>query len=237
MKPYLLFIVCFLFPVFSVAQSLVSQYSSVSAQQLSMPHKATRALEKGTALLLKNKPQASISYFETAIELAPDSYFAYHNIAIAHYRLGLVEDARREFQKSIELSKGSSAPSLFGLSMILYQRAEFVQAEALAQRGLLVAPSSPIGKYCLGLVQFSLGQIPEAQLSTLDAIRLDPAQADGDVYVLLARIHERLNEPNAVVADVRTYYKRSRKRGLQAEAQTLLERAQQNPGHASAPIN
>lgn len=109
MKPYLLFIVCFLFPVFSVAQSLVSQYSSVSAQQLSMPHKATRALEKGTALLQKNKPQASISYFETAIELAPDSYFAYHNIAIAHYRLGLMEDARREFQKSIELSKGSSA--------------------------------------------------------------------------------------------------------------------------------
>jgi len=121
--------------------------------------------------------------------------------------------------------------------MILYQRAEFVQAEALAQRGLLVAPSSPIGKYCLGLVQFSLGQIPEAQLSTLDAIRLDPAQADVDVYVLLARIHERLNEPNAVVADVGTYYKRSRKRSLQAEAQTLLERAQQNPGHVSAAIN
>jgi hypothetical protein len=58
-----------------------------------MLHKATKALEKGTALLLKNKPQASISYFETVIELAPDSYFAYHNIAIAHCRLGLVEDA------------------------------------------------------------------------------------------------------------------------------------------------
>lgn len=86
-------------------------------------------------------------------------------------------------------------------------------------------PPLPSAKYCLGLVQFSLGQIPEAQLSALDTIRLDPAQADGDVYVLLARIHERLNEPNAVVADVRTYYKRSRKRSLQAEAQTLLERA------------
>jgi len=147
MKPYVLFIASFLFPVFSAAQALVSQYSSVvSAQQLSMPHKAAKALEKGTALLLKNKPQASIPYFETVIELAPDSYYAYHDIAIAHYRLGLVEDAIREFQKSIELSKNSAAPPLFGLSMILYQRGEFVQAEALAQRGLLVAPSSPIGK-------------------------------------------------------------------------------------------
>jgi hypothetical protein len=40
--------------------------------------------------------------------------------------------------------------------MILYQRGEFVQAEAPAQRGLLVAPSSPIGKYCLGLVYLAI---------------------------------------------------------------------------------
>ena len=228
MKSYVLFF-SLVFPVLSPAQSSVSHYSSVvSIQELAMSPKAARALEKGTVLLLKNNPQASISYFQTAIALAPDSFHAYHNVAIAHYRVGDVEDAEQEFQKSIELSKGSYAPSLFGLSMILYQRAEFQQAESLIQRGLLVAPSSPVGKYCLGLVQFSLAQIPEAERSALDSVRLDPAQADGDVYLLLARIHERQNDSKAVVADVHTYFRFTRRRTLQADAQTLLERAEQN---------
>lgn len=237
MKPYVL-VIALLFPAFSFAQSPVSQYSSVvSVRELALPPKAARALEKGTALLLKNNPQASVSYFQTAIALAPDSFRAYHNVAIAHYRLGDVEDAEQEFRRSIELSRGSFAPSLFGLSMILYQRGEFLEAESLTQKGLLATPSSAVGKYCLGLVQFALGQVPEAEHSALDAIGLDPAQADGDVYLLLARIHERLNDPDAVVADVRTYFKRSRKRSLQADAQALLERAQQNLGRFSTAIN
>lgn len=237
MKPYVL-VIALLLPAFSFAQSPVSQYSSVvSVRELALPPKAARALEKGTALLLKNNPQASVSYFQTAIALAPDSFHAYHSVAIAHYHLGDVEDAEQEFRRSIELSRGSFAPSLFGLSMILYQRGEFLEAESLIQKGLLATPSSAIGKYCLGLVQFALGQIPEAEHSALDAIHLDSTQADGDVYLLLARIHERLNDPDAVVADVHTYFKRSRKRSLQADAQALLERAQQNLGRFSTASN
>jgi len=158
-------------------------------------------------------------------------------VAIAYYHLGDVEDAEQEFRRSIELSRGSFAPSLFGLSMILYQRGEFLEAESLIQKGLLATPSSAIGKYCLGLVQFALGQIPAAEHSALDAIHLDSTQTDGDVYLLLARIHERLNDPDAVVADVHTYFKRSRKRSLQADAQGLLERAQQNLGRFSTASN
>ena len=46
MKPYLLF-ASLLFPAICVAQSAVSQYSSVvSARELAMPPKAARALER-----------------------------------------------------------------------------------------------------------------------------------------------------------------------------------------------
>jgi hypothetical protein len=48
MKPYVIF-VSLLFPAISVAQSAVSQYSSVvSVRELAMAPKAARALEKGT---------------------------------------------------------------------------------------------------------------------------------------------------------------------------------------------
>lgn len=203
-------------------------------QQLATSQKAERALEKGTALLRKRQLTASVSYFKKAIELDPGCYYAYHELALAHYGLGHVEDSEQELQKSIELSRARFAPSLFGLAMILYQRQDYLAAESFIEKGLAVAPSSGVGEYCLGLVQFSLDRIPEAQRSALEALRLDRSQAD--VYILLARIHEKLNEPNAVVADVHAYLKHSRNHTLLAEAQNLMRRAQLNlngPGPAT----
>ena len=109
MKPYVL-VIALLFPAFSFAQSPVSQYSSVvSVRELALPPKAARALEKGTALLLKNNPQASVSYFQTAIALAPDSFHAYHNVAIAHY---VWETSKMPSRNSAGPSSYREAPSL-----------------------------------------------------------------------------------------------------------------------------
>jgi tetratricopeptide (TPR) repeat protein len=166
-------------PALSLAQSPISQYSpTVPVQQLATSRKAERALKKGASLLRKHQLVASVSYFRTAIELDPDCFFAYHELALAHYGLGHVDDTEQEFQKSIEISRAQFAPSLFGLAMILYHRQDYLGAESLIEKGLAVAPSSGIGEYCLGLVQFSLGHIPEAQRSALKALRLDRSQAD-----------------------------------------------------------
>lgn len=234
MKSTIIVLALFL-PARSLAQSSISPYSpTVSVQQLATSQKTERALEKGAALLRKHQMTASVSYFKKAIELDPGCYFAYYELALAHYGLGHVEDSEQEFQKSIELSRAQFAPSLFGLAMILYRRQDDLAAESLIEKGLVVAPSSGLGEYCLGLVQFSLGRIPEAQRSALEALRHDPSQAD--VYILLARIHERLNQPDAVVADVHAYLKQSGNHTLLAEAQSLLRRAQlslNGPGPAT----
>lgn len=224
MKSTIVVLALFL-PAPLLAQSPVSQHPpTVSIQELATSQKTERALEKGAALLRRHQLIASVSYFKKAIELDPDCYYAYHELALAHYGLGHVEETEQEFQKSIELSRAQFAPSLFGLAMILYLRQDYVAAESLIEKGLAAAPSSGVGEYCLGLVQFSLDRIAEAQHSALEALRLDRSQAD--VYILLARIHERLNEPNAVVADVHAYLKHSRNPTLLAEAQNLLRRAQ-----------
>ena len=57
----------------------------VSVQELAMPAKAARALEKGTSLLLKGEAEASLPYFSTAIKLAPGAFRGYHNRALAFY--------------------------------------------------------------------------------------------------------------------------------------------------------
>ena len=209
--------------------------SVVSVKELAMPRKAVQAFEKGTQLLLKGELEASLPFFRKSIEKAPDVYRSYHNLALALYRLGQLDAAAANFQKSIDLTNGGFAPSIFGLAMILYQRSDFLHAESLIRNGLLVAPGSPIGNYCLGLVQFSLGRISDAQRSALDAIRLDPHQTDA--HILLARIHERQHNPSAVLTDAQTYLKLDPHGPLQADALALLQHAQQDLSRLSASLN
>jgi len=209
--------------------------SVVSVQELAMPNKAARAFEKGTRLLLKGDPEASLPYFRAVIDLAPSSYRSYHNLGLALFRLGQLDAAAQDFQKSIDLTNGGFAPSLFGLSMILYQRSDFLHAESLIQRGLLVAPGSGVGKYCLGLVQFSLGRSSDAEHSAREALQLDPSEIDA--YVLLAWIHERQNNPSAVLSDAEAYLKLDPNGPLHVDALNLLHRAQQDLSRLSATLN
>lgn len=209
--------------------------SVVSVDELAMPRKAARAFQKGAELLVKGDAQGSLAYFQEAIKQAPSSFRSYHNLGLAYYRLGQLDAATQNFQKSIDLSKGAFAPSLFGLSMIFYRQADLSSAESLIRQGLLVAPGSGVGKYCLGLVQYSLGRTLDAERSAREALTLDPNETDA--YVLLAHIHERLHDPAAVLNDVHSYLQRDPNGALQPDALDLLHRAQLNLSRLSASLN
>jgi tetratricopeptide (TPR) repeat protein len=217
-------------PTASSADSAV-----ISVQQLAMPRKAVRAFEKGSKLLVKGDPQSSLPYLQNATGLAPDNYAPYHNLAIAHYELGHLDQAGQNFQKAIDASKSSYAPSLFGLSMILYRRGEYAQAEALIRQGLSLTPNSAPGKYCLSLVQYSSGHFAEAQRNALDAIRLNPNLSD--IHVLLAHIYQRLHDPNAVLAEVDSYLARAPHGNLEFDALDLRQRAHQELASAQLRPN
>jgi hypothetical protein len=137
-----------------------SSSTLVNVQELAMPPKAFRAYQKGSELLRKHESQASLVHFQRAIQLAPGLFPAYHNLALAFFELGRLDDALKNFQKAIELSKGSFAPSFFTLAMILYQRGQFAEAQGIVQQGLLADPQSAVGRYSLGLTQYSLGKPP-----------------------------------------------------------------------------
>ena len=226
----------FFYPALATAQSTVAANPAVvSVQELSLSPKAVKTFKKGTLLLLRGDAQASLPYFRAVIDLAPAYYGTYHNIGLAESRLDQLDDAAVNFQKSIDLTNGRFAPSLFGLAMILYRRSEFGQAESLIDRGLVAAPASAIGKYCLGLVQFSRSQLSQAQRSGLDALRLDPTLAEA--HILLAHVDERRNDPYAVLAEVRIYLKLFPHGELQEDAIALRDRAQQALTQLSVSFN
>jgi tetratricopeptide (TPR) repeat protein len=219
----------------SSPQQTTRSNAVVPVYDLPLPRKAAHAFEKGVALLLKGDAQASLPYFQAAADLAPFSYRPYHNMGLAHYRLGQYDAAAADFQKSIDLTNGNFAPSMFALSMILYQRSQFAQAETLIRNALLLAPASGVGKYCLGLVQYALGRLPEADLSAHEALALDPTEADA--HVLLARIHTRQHNPSAALAEAQAYLKLEPHGPLQPYALSLLQRAQQDLAPQSASLS
>jgi tetratricopeptide (TPR) repeat protein len=235
MKPAALFftIIVLSFATYTRAQSLRHD-AVVSVQDLALPGKAVKAFTKGTELLSKGNAAASVEPFLKAIELAPASYRPYHNLALAYFRLGQLDAAAKNFQKSIDLTKSAFAPSLFGLSMILYKRADFADAKLLVDQGLAADPASAVGKYCLSLVQYSLGHLADSERSALDVIAHG---GESDAYILLAQIHERANNPTAVLADVQSYLNLSPNGVLRPSALEFQQRAQLQLAHQSASLH
>jgi tetratricopeptide (TPR) repeat protein len=206
----------------------------VSVHNLPLPRKAARAFEKGTQLLLKGDAQGSLGYLLKAVE-APAAYRPYHNLALAYYNVGQLDAAAQNFQKAIDLTGGTSAPSMFGLAVILYRESEFANAEKLIREGLLLQPGSAPGKYCLGLVQFSVGRVNDAEQSAAEALALDPGETDA--YVLLARIHEAKRNATAELADAQNYLRLSPNGALRPAAVELVQRARQALETRSAALN
>jgi tetratricopeptide (TPR) repeat protein len=199
--------------------------SVVSIEELKMSGKAESAFDKGTRLLQKGDVEASLPYFQRAIAKEPDYYQAYHNLGLAHYRLGESARAQEDFQKAIDLAKGGFAPSQFALAMILCEKQQFQRAEKVIESGLTMDPGSAVGKYFLGVVQFALNRTEQAEKNAQDALWRDAGEADA--HILLAKIHERDHNPAAVMADVSAYLKLDPHGPLENEARELLQRAQQ----------
>jgi tetratricopeptide (TPR) repeat protein len=231
-----LFTCCFFSPR-ACPQSVSKPSSSalVNVQELATPSNARRDFEKGTTLLFKRDFEASAAHLQQAIKLAPEFFPAYNNLGLAQYGLGHFDDAAQSFQKVIELSRGSVAPPFFALSLISYRRGQFADAQLLAQQGLLADPRSPIGLYCLALTQYSLGGLDNALHNALRAVQINPRLADA--HLLLAQVHERLNDPQAVVADVESYLKTTPDNTFRSDALVLLERAKQSVAPNSSEPN
>ena len=179
--------------------------ASVSVHELLIPDKARGAFNKGTHLLAAKEFAAGIVEFQRAIKAFPDFYEAYYKIGLAQLQLNREEEARSAFDTSIALSKSRYAPSLFGLAIILGNQKQFARAEAMSRAGLELDPGLAPGQLILAWVLTMAGQLDEAEKSALKAVSCDPKLAVA--YLLLTEIHQKLNEPAAVVFDADSFLK------------------------------
>jgi tetratricopeptide (TPR) repeat protein len=183
---------------------LATLQMSISAHQLSVPHKAYEEFEKGMTLVyLKSDYRGGIAQFQLAIRDFPTYYEAYAEQGSAYYQLQDGKGAEEALRKSVELSSGQYADALFGLAALLTDTKRYGEAETTARQGISADSSSWRGPFELARALNGLKRPDEAEKSAQQARDIMPDNPP--VYLLLANIHIQRKDYPALLRDLDDY--------------------------------
>jgi tetratricopeptide (TPR) repeat protein len=181
---------------------------SISAHQLSVPHKAHDEFEKGMSMIyLKSDYRAAIAQFQLAIKDFPTYYEAYAEEGNSYYQLQQLGPAEEALKKSIELSSGQYADAAFTLSAILTDTKRYDDAEKIARQGVSVDSTSWRGPFELARALNALKKPAEAEKEAQQSRDLMPDNPP--VYLLLANIHIQRKDYAGLIRDLTDYLRLS----------------------------
>jgi tetratricopeptide (TPR) repeat protein len=185
-----------------------SSQMSISAHQLSVPHKAHDEFEKGLSLIyIKSDYRGAIAQFQLAIKDFPTYYEAYAEEGATYQVLHETGPAEEALRKSIELSSGQYATAFFNLAALLTDAKRFPEAETMARKGISADKSSWRGPFELARALVALRQTEEAEKNALEARDIMPDNPP--VYLLLANIHIQKKDYPALMRDLDEYLRLS----------------------------
>ncbi len=219
--------------------------ATISAHELSIPHKAHDEYEKGLSLIYsKSDYKGGVIQFQRAIKDFPNFYEAYAQEGSAYTFLGQMGPAEEAMRKSIALSSGQYSEALFLLAGLLNNSKRFPEAEVLSREGVALDAASWHGHFEMARALSALKRPEEAEKSAIQARDLMPDNSA--VYLVLANIHIQLRNHPALLKDLDSYLKlsptgpeadqaRKTRDNLQAAMRSEQEQARSNEqSHSSA---
>ena len=209
--------------------------TTVSAHELSAPHKARDEFQKGLKLLYsKSDPRGAIPHFQRAIKEFPDYYEAYAQLGGAYFNAGDAKAGESALQKSIELSSGKYPDAFFLLAGQLNNLEEYSAAEPLARKGMALDATSWRGYYELARALTGLKMTEEAEKNAVQARDLNPQFPE--VYLILANIHIQTHDYVSLLQDLNGYLKLSpsgpqadQARKTRDKLEAAMRKAQEHP--------
>jgi Flp pilus assembly protein TadD len=207
--------------------------ATVSARELSIPHKAHDAMEKGLSLLYTKSDYAgSVKQFERAVQAYPEYYEAYTQIGVANMKLHDVNASEQAFRKAIDISHQQNVDALFWLATVLSDGERFTDAEPLARKAVEVDANSWQAHEELARALLGLNRAPEAETAALEAVKLQPQNAN--LRLLLANIHIALENNGALLDDLNAYLKLAPTGSFAAQARKQRDEVQHNLENSKA---
>jgi Flp pilus assembly protein TadD len=189
-------------------KALASMQMSISAHQLSVPHKAFDEFEKGMTLVYgKSDYRGGINQFQLAIRDFPTYYEAYAEEGSAYYQLQDTKNAEESLRKSIEVSSGQYADAIFTLAAIETDNKQYDEAEKIARQGITADASSWRGPFELARALNGLKRPDEAEKYARQSRDMMPDNPP--VYLLLANVHIQKKDLPALARDLDDYLRLS----------------------------
>jgi len=149
---------------------------------------------------------AAIHHFQHAIELDPSMARAYDNLGLCYYYENQNALAVENYNKAIELNRGSQHPSPWPyLNLAVTQQflGQLSDAETNLHEALHLDPSLVPAHFQLGTVLEDLGQLNNAVVELREAARLNPAYPEP--HLVLARIYHQLGQKQAARDEAEIY--------------------------------
>lgn len=178
----------------------------VSTRELSIPHKAHDAMEKGLALLYqKSDYRGSVDQFQKAIHEYPGYYEAYAQMGVADMKIGSPMDAEAALRKSLAVSNDRYVDAFYILATVLTDAKRYSEAETLARKAVELDGNSWQSQLQLARALYGLNRLDDAQQSADEAAKLQPDHAE--TYLVLANIHGKMLDYTRLVEDLNNYLK------------------------------
>jgi tetratricopeptide (TPR) repeat protein len=205
--------------------------ATISAHQLSVPHKAHDEFDKGMLLFYRKSDfRGAIEQFQRAIKDFPTYYEAYGQEGNAYIRLAVMASAEEALRKSVQLSNGQYLDALLDLSGLLSATGRCEEAATFARDAIRVNPSTWRGPFNLAMALEGLKQIDDAEKSATQARDMKPDNPP--VYLMLANIHIHQNNFVALSKDLDAYIRLVPSGPLSDQARRTRDQLESDLRHA-----
>jgi tetratricopeptide (TPR) repeat protein len=152
-----------------------------SARYLEIPKKARQELEKAEQASSRGKHEEAVRHLKRALDIAPDLYHAYNNLAVEYLELGLTEDAIEVLTNSIRINP-EVASTHRNLGVIYLDGGDTKQALQNFQRALQIDPRDAQALMLAGEAYYHQGQFQLALESFQQAAELEPTNLEAHLY-------------------------------------------------------
>lgn len=214
--------------------------AALSAHELTVPAKARDAYLKGMALKAKPDYAGALEQFQKAVKQFPTYYEAYAEAGVAEVNLNKPDDARKDLQKSIDLSEGKYPPAMFYLAGLMNNKRDFDDALSMARKGLALDDNSWRGNFEMARALNGLKRNDEAVPYAKKAVQLAPENSQMYVVLMNANLgaHDFLNAITAIDSYLKlsgTGPQADQVRRLREQVEATIQKEQAKAG-AAQPV-
>jgi Tfp pilus assembly protein PilF len=178
-----------------------------SAAELKIPPDAKKAFHKGMEAWEHNDYPKAAEQFEKAVKIYPEYDTAFNNLGVMYHQMGQTEKARAAFERSVALND-KNADGDRNLARMLIHDGDYVRAQNLLKKSLMVEPLNPVSLMLICVTQIQTGD-NDAALATSRKVHQLPHEGYAVVHEIAGQAYEHVGQPQNARIEYETYLRES----------------------------